>query len=60
MMKSPMIDGVEQEFKIIGNSTQAKFEVTGLIPGQVYYFCVAAVTTSGTTDFCSPVAKMVI
>ena len=60
MMKSPMVDGVEQEFKIIGNTTQAKFEVTGLIPGQVYYFCVAGVTTTGTTDFCSPVAKMVI
>ena len=52
MMKSPMINGVEQEYKIIGNSTQTKFEVSN--------FCVAGVTTTGTTDFCTPVPKMVI
>ena len=60
MMKSPMINGVEQEYKIIGNSTQTKFEVSNLIPGETYYFCVAGVTTTGTTDFCTPVPKMVI
>ncbi len=60
MMKGPMIDGVEQEFKIMGYSTQTRFEVADLIPGQIYYFCVAGITTTGTTDFCAPVSKMVI
>ena len=59
-MKSPAIAGVEQEYKIIGNSTQTRFEVTDLIPGQTYYFCVAGITTTGTTDFCNPVPNMVI
>lgn len=59
MMQSPAINGVEQEFIIIGNSTQAKFEMTDLIAGQIYYFCVAGVTSTGTTDFCAPISKMV-
>ncbi|MCX7084876.1 MAG: hypothetical protein NTY69_04980 [Methylococcales bacterium] len=60
MMQASAINGVEQEFIIIGNSTQAKFEMTGLIPGQIYYFCVAGVTSTGTTDFCAPISKRVV
>lgn len=60
MMQAPAINGVEQEFIIIGNSTQAKFEMTGLIPGEIYYFCVAGVTSTGTTDFCAPISKRVV
>ena len=60
MMKGPKIGGVDQVFKIIGNTTQARFESADLIPGEIYNFCVAAITPSGTTDFCAPVSKMVI
>ncbi len=59
-MKSPAIAGVEQEFKIMGYSTQTRFEVADLIPGQTYYFCVAGITTTGNTDFCTPAPKMLI
>ena len=59
-INSPALAGVEQEYKIIGNSTQTRFEVTDLISGQTYYFCVSGVTTTGTTDFCTPAPKMVL
>jgi len=43
-----------------GFSTQATFTITGLTPGTIYYFRMAAVTPDGVTDFIAPVIKIVI
>ena len=50
---------VETDWRIVAVVTQSRYEVTGLIKGKVYSFRVAAVTPSGTTDFCAPVEKLV-
>jgi hypothetical protein len=50
---------VDSDWKIAAIVTQSRYELTGLIKGKVYSFRVAAVTPSGTTDFCAPVEKLV-
>ena len=50
---------VESDWRIVAIVTQARYEVTGLIKGKVYSFRVAAVTPTGTTDYCAPVEKLV-
>jgi len=42
-----------------GFTTQASNELTGLTVASKYYFRVAAITNTGTTDFTSPVLKVV-
>jgi hypothetical protein len=44
----------------IGFTTQANNEVSGLDAATKYYFRVAAITSTGTTDFCTPVLKVVV
>ncbi len=50
----------EEGWKKVGYSTQASFGVANLTVGATYYFRFAAVTPDGTTDFCTPVLKIVI
>lgn len=42
-----------------GFTTQANNEIGGLSVASRYYFRVAAVTPSGTSDFCGPVQKII-
>ena len=41
-------------------TTSAHYELDGLTVAVTHYFRVAAVTPSGITDFCAPVAKLVV
>ena len=50
---------VASDWVIIAIVTQASYEVTGLIKGEFYNFDFAAVTPTGTTDFCAPVEILV-
>jgi hypothetical protein len=50
----------ESGWSIIGQSTRAYYDLTGLTVGAKYYFRVAAVTPDGTTDFTAAVLKIVI
>jgi hypothetical protein len=50
----------ESEWKLLGISTQATYEVEGLEVGVSYYFRVAVVTPAGTTEFCQPVLKLIV
>lgn len=43
-----------------GTSTRSNYELSGLAVASKYYFRVAAVTPDGTSDFSSPVMKVVI
>lgn len=43
-----------------GTGTRSFFELTGLSVAAIYYFRMAAVTPDGTTDFCSPVMKVIV
>lgn len=49
----------ESGWTSIGFTTQASNEVTGLEVATKYYFRVAAITNTGTTDFTSAVLKVV-
>jgi hypothetical protein len=42
-----------------GFSTQASFEITALTVASKYYFRVAAITNTGTTDFTAAILKVV-
>jgi hypothetical protein len=42
-----------------GFTTRADTEVSGLDVAAKYYFRMAAITASGTTDFCNPILKVV-
>ena len=48
------------EWTTLGHSTRADFEVSGLTIGEICYFRVAAITSTGTTDFTEPVMKVVV
>jgi hypothetical protein len=50
----------ESDWLIAANTTQSSYEEDGLTVSATYFFRVAAVTTTGTTDFCKPVAKIVV
>jgi hypothetical protein len=50
----------ESAWVTVAISTQAYYEVDGLTVAATYYFRVAAVTPTGTTDFCAPVQKLVV
>lgn len=50
----------ESGWKLAGTGTRSFFELTGLTVAAKYYFRMAAVTTEGTTDFCSPVMKVIV
>lgn len=52
------LDGVE--WVVGGNSTASTYLLEGLTVAKKYYFCVAAITTEGTTDFTAPVLKVVV
>jgi len=43
-----------------GISTYVTFELKGLTVGCTYYFRFASVTPQGTTEYCQPVAKIVV
>jgi hypothetical protein len=43
-----------------GITTRATTDITGLAIGSRYYFRFSAVTPDITTDFCPPVAKIVV
>ena len=45
---------------VVATVAQSKYEVSGLVVGCYYYFDVAVVTPTGTTDFCAPVKKLVV
>ena len=45
---------------VVATVAQSKYEVSGLVVGCYYYFDVAVVTATGTTDFCAPVKKLVV
>jgi len=45
---------------VVATVAQSKYEVSGLVVGCYYYFDVAIVTPTGTTDFCAPVKKLVV
>ena len=51
-------DGVE--WLVAGNSTGATFVQNGLTVATKCYFRVAAITPEGTTDFTTPVLKVVV
>ncbi len=51
---------VESDWSVAAIVTQARYELTGLIKGKIYSFRVAAVTPTGTTDFCAPVVKLIV
>ncbi len=48
------------EWVVGGNSTASTFLLEGLTVAKKYYFRVAAVTPTGTTDFTATVAKVVV
>ena len=50
----------ESEWITVASTTQSYYELDGLTVAATYYFRVAAVTPSGTTDFCAPVSKIVV
>jgi len=52
------LDGAE--WVVGGNSTASTFLLEGLTVAKKYYFRVAAVTPTGTTDFTATVAKVVV
>ncbi len=43
---------------VVATVAQSKYEVSGLVIGYYYYFDVAIVTPTGTTNFCAPVKKI--
>ena len=45
---------------VVATVAQSKYEISGLVVGCYYYFDVAVVTPTGTTDFCAPVKKLVV
>lgn len=49
----------EKDWITGGFSTQASFEISGLTSASKYYFRFAAITSEGTTDFSTPVLKVV-
>jgi len=59
LVKGPLPTS-ESEWKLIGISTQATYEVEGLEVGVSYYFRVAVVTPAGTTEFCQPESKLIV
>ena len=50
----------ENDWLPVTTTTHAHYEMSGLTVAVTYYFRVAAVTPSGITDFCPPVAKLVV
>lgn len=51
---------VDSEWIHAGTGTRSYFDLDGLTPVSRYFFRMAAVTPEGTSDFCPPVAKVVI
>ncbi len=49
----------EADWKTVEMTTSASYVMTGLEPGSIIAVRVAAVTPSGTTEFCVPVLKIV-
>ena len=50
----------ETGWVIVGRSTAASYELTGLTPLTKYYFRYCAITTHGVTDYCPPILKFVV
>ncbi len=50
----------EKGWTFAGASTRANYVINGLAISTKYWFRVAAVTVTGTTDYCSPVCKVVL
>ena len=44
----------------VNTSTVAHFQIDHLIPGVAYSFGYASISSDGTSDFCTPVSKIVI
>ncbi|MFI3221776.1 MAG: fibronectin type III domain-containing protein [Methylococcaceae bacterium] len=44
----------------VNTSTVAHFQIDHLIPGETYSFRYASISSDGTSDFCTPVSKIVI
>ena len=44
----------------VNTSTVAHFQIDHLIPGVTYSFRYASISADGTSDFCTPVSKIVI
>lgn len=55
-----MLPAEEKDWTNAGTSTRSYYDVEELMVASRYYFRVAAITPSGTTDFSSPVAKIVV
>ena len=55
-----VIPMTESEWIQAGISTYVTFELKGLTVGCTYYFRFASVTPQGTTEYCQPVAKIVV
>ncbi|WP_291125258.1 hypothetical protein [Flavobacterium sp. UBA6031] len=45
---------------LAGTGTRSYYVLTGLTVAAKYYFRMAAVTPDGTTDFCSPLLKVIV
>ena len=54
------LPAADSDWLPITTTTHAHYELSGLAVAATYYFRVAAVTPSGITDFCPPVAKLVV
>ena len=44
----------------VNTSTVANFQIDHLIPGVTYSFRYASISSDGTSDFCTPISKIVI
>ena len=44
----------------VNTSTVAHFQIDNLIPGVAYSFRYASISSDGTSDFCTPISKIVI
>jgi len=50
----------ESKWTICGASTQASFTVEKLVPGTRYWFRSAGISSSGQSEWCEPISKIVI
>lgn len=55
-----MLPAADSDWLSVTTTTLAHYEFSGLTVAATYYFRVAAVTPDGITDFCPPVAKLVV
>ena len=60
MYRKVSTTGLVNEWIEADISTVTTCLIQNLIPGQMYEFKVASISSAGTTDFCQPISKIVI